>query len=461
MDQPITIPIILKLAYPSVLEQIIAAAIGLTDLVVAGRTGTGDAQHAAAAAAVGAMGYLQWFAGLMTTALGVGATAIVARAIGSNRTRMANRTAGTAFAAAVLVGVVVALMFFFGARQFVWLFGLHDAAADMGVQYLQIMCWTICFQTAGQIGTACLRGAGDTVRPMLVTLAITLVNGIASPALTFGWWGLPAWGVRGNATGTLLAFFVSGIFTLAFLLGGRAGIALRLRHFRIIPHILARVVKIGMPSWFESMLLWAGQSVVVILVMRQVDDAFGESGLTLAAHTAVLRIESLAFLPGFGFGIACSTLVGQFLGAKKPEQAQRAAVLSNRLAILTMTVAAVPMMLMPRLLLGTLVDSKAVVALGIWPLIIAGIAQPGFAVAIAKSAALKGAGETVSPMIATIAGMCGRVLLILAVIPILAHFHHANWGLDLVWVCIFLDLSFRGGFLHLVFRRGKWKQIRV
>lgn len=461
VDRPITVGVILSLAYPSVIEQIIASAIGITDMVVGGHTGHTDAERAAAAAAVTAMGYLQWFAALMTTALGVGATAIVARAIGSGRMNTANRVAGTVCTAAMMVGVPVALLFYFAAPQFAALSGLHDLAADMCVQYLQVMCWTLCFQSFGLIGAACLRGAGDTVRPMLVTIAITLVNGVASPALTFGWWGLPAWGVRGNATGTLLAFVVSGVFTFGFLLRGRAGLALRLRHFRIIPHLLGRVVKIGLPSWLESMLLWAGQSAVVWLVMKQVDDAVGASGATLAAHGATLRIESLAFLPGFGFGIACSTLVGQFLGARKPAEAQRAAVLSNRLAVITMTVAALPMVVFAGPLLKVMVDSRAVVQLGVWPLIIAALAQPGFAVAIAKSAALRGAGETFSPMIATIAGMGGRVVVILALMAVLAHFGKAAWGLNLVWICIFLDLSFRGIFLHAVFRRGKWKLVRV
>ena len=221
------------------------------------------------------------------------------------------------------------------------------------------------------------------------------------------------------------------------------------------------MIKIGLPSWLENMLLWVGQSVVVILVMRQVDDAWNASGATLAAHGATLRIESLAFLPGFGFGIACSTLVGQFLGAKKPAEAQRAAQLSNRMAIATMSLAALPMLIFAAPLLRVLVDSDTVVKMGVLPLIIAGLAQPGFAVAIVKSAALRGAGETVSPMIATISGMCGRVILILAAMPILIHYHHADWGLNLVWICIFLDLSFRGIFLSVVFARGKWKNVKI
>src|SRR4029077_16078667 len=115
------------------------------------------------------------------------------------------------------------------------------------------------------------------------------------------------------------------------------------------------------------------------------------------------------------FGIACSTLVGQYLGAKKPAEAAHAVALSNRLAIATMTLAALPMILFPRYLVGLLVESGTVMDVGAWPLVLAGLAQPGFAVAIIKSSALKGAGDTVSPMLATITGMVLRLFLVFAI----------------------------------------------
>src|SRR5262249_8159336 len=146
-----------------------------------------------------------------------------------------------------------------------------------------------------------------------------------------------------NATGTLLSFVVAGVVTLGFLLSGYAGLKLGLHHLRIVPHVLARVARIALPTWMENLLLWSGQSAIAMLVMRGVDKAVGIEGITMATHNATLRIESLAFLPGFGFGIACSALVGQYLGAKKPDEARHAAVLCNRLAVSTMALAAVPM----------------------------------------------------------------------------------------------------------------------
>jgi putative MATE family efflux protein len=460
-DLPVNVATIMSLALPTIMEQLVSALVGVVDTWVAGRTGPDAETHAAVAAAVGTMTYLQWFAGLMVSALGVGAMAIVARSIGARKPRVATRVAGTVCSAAFLVGLVTAAIFYFLPWPVVYVFGLRGTAAEYGVQYLQIMSLTVCLQSAGQIGMACLRGAGDTLRPLLVTIAIVLINGVASPALTFGWFGAPAMGIRGNAIGTLLAFAAAGVMTLALLLSDAAGLRLRLKHFRIVPRLLTRVLRIGMPSWLEGMLLWGGQVAIVMLVISPTDLAIGVNGVTMAAHTAVLRIESFAFLPGFGFGIACSTLVGQYLGAKKPKEAAHAVALSNRLAVITMTLAALPMLAVPRFLVGLMVKSGDVMNVGALPLLLAGLAQPGFAVAIIKSSALKGAGDTVSPMLSTITGMVLRIILVFAVMAVFKRAGHAAWGLLAVWICIFIDLNYRAVYTSAVFRTGKWRFKKV
>jgi Na+-driven multidrug efflux pump len=119
------------------------------------------------------------------------------------------------------------------------------------------------------------------------------------------------------------------------------------------------------------------------------------------------------------------------------------------------------MIFFPKELLRFMVDSKDVVELGWVPLIIAGLAQPAFAIAIAKSQALKGAGDTVWPLITTLTGMGGRVVIILGIMWYLARTGHNVWGLTCVWVCIFLDLFYRGIAMEIVFRRGKWKLQKV
>lgn len=465
---PINLKTVLRLAIPTLAEQMLFAVVGLTDAAIAGHTGNNAREIDAASAAVGVMSYLQWFAGITTAALGVGAMAIVSRSIGAKRIRVANRVAGTSIMSALLVGLLVATIFFLFARPIVQATGLTELAADYGIQYLQIMCITLCLQTGAQIGMMCLRGAGDTVRPMVITGLVMVVNFIFSASFTFGWLGMPRWGIQGNAFGTLLAFLFSGVVTMALLVSGTAKLKLQLRHFKIVPHVLWRVLKIGLPSWLEGTLLWVGQFLIVILVINSNDQALSQlagasrAGVTMGAHNNVLRIESLAFLPGFGFGIATSALVGQMLGAGRMADAKRAVYLTLRLAFITMTLAAIPMVLFPSFLLGCLVNSPEMVQMGRWPMILAGLAQPGFAIAIIMGSALKGAGETVLPMVTTLLGIfVVRVPILFFCVWIFTKQGHPEWGLIAVWIGIFTDLAFRGGLNSVGFLRGKWMTKKV
>ncbi len=451
-----TAALVLKLASPAIMEQVLNAVIGLTDTVVAGHLPGTANTISAAAAAVGIMTYLQWFAGLMTAALGVGATAIVARAFGSRRVRMAQRVAGTSVSSAFIISTLLSVVLFVFARPIISVCGLSGLSAQFAQQYLRIMVITISLQTTAQIGMACIRGAGDTVRPMAIMFSVMLVNLIASGAFTYGWFGLPAWGIRGDAFGTLLAYLTGGVSAWVVLFSGLSPIHLRLRHLKIVPHILMRVLKIGIPSWVEGMLLWGGQFLIVVFVINSENDP---NGYLLAAHNAVLRIESISFLPGFGFGIAASTLVGQYLGAGKPEAARLAGKIANRLGLVTMTILALPMIFFPGFMLSLMVNSPPVIKAGFWPLVLAGLSQPAFALAIVLSGALKGAGETVLPMITTVSGILvvRWAVLALCLYWLIQHgFHHQN--LVAVWVAIFIDLNYRGIFNAIVFARGHWQK---
>ncbi len=459
VDRKPTAALVLKLASPAILEQVLAAVIGLTDTVVAGHLPGTANTIAAASAAVGIMTYLQWFAGLMTAALGVGATAIVARAFGSRRARMAQRVAGTSVSSAFIASTLLSVLLYVFARQISYGCGLSGLSAHFARQYLQIMVITISLQTTGQIGMACIRGAGDTVRPMAIMFMVMVVNLVASTAFAYGYFGLPAWGIRGDAFGTLLAYLTGGICAAVVLFTGLSPINLRLRHLRIIPHILTRVLKIGIPSWVEGILLWGGQFLIVIFVINSKNDP---NGYLLAAHNAVLRIESISFLPGFGFGIAASTLVGQYLGAGKPEAAKQAGKIANALALFTMTVLALPMIFCPGFMLALIVNSPPVIKVGFWPLVLAGLAQPAFALAIVFSGALKGAGETVLPMICTVSGILVVRWAVLAIglYWMATHGIHGD-NLIAVWVAIWVDLNYRGIFNAVVYARGRWQSKKL
>ena len=192
------------------------------------------------------------FAALLLSAFAVGATAIVARSMGARRVRVAQRVAGTAIAGAFCVSVCVAALLFLFSSQVAHIAGLRGQAHAFGTSYLHIMVITIALQGAGMIGMACLRGSGDTLRPMLIAGGVAAINIVTSSSFCFGWLGAPAWGLQGNAFGTMLAYLLGGVATLILLLGGWGKLKLQTRHFRIVPHILVRLLRIGLPAWAEA-----------------------------------------------------------------------------------------------------------------------------------------------------------------------------------------------------------------
>jgi len=126
-----------------------------------------------------------------------------------------------------------------------------------------------------------------------------------------------------------------------------------------------------------------------------------------------------------------------------------------------MTAAAAVMVFLPHYMLHFLVDSNDVVNIGVIPLILAGLAQPGFAVQIVKAAALRGAGDTIYPMLATVSGILLRIIVVVTCISILSYYGQAKWGLTAVWIAIFIDLNYRAVFNTFAYRTGKWKVQKI
>jgi Na+-driven multidrug efflux pump len=169
-----------------------------------------------------------------------------------------------------------------------------------------------------------------------------------------------------------------------------------------------------------------------------------------------------AFLPGFGIGMATAALVGQSLGARRPDLARKATMLSTRLALITMTVLALPMIVLPTIMMRLLLKNEHAAEIGLWPMILAGLAQPGFAIAIIMASALKGAGDTYSVMVSTLLGMFAvRIPIVFGIIWLFNWMGHPTLGLTAVWITIFIDLNFRAVYNTAIFKRGKWAEKKV
>jgi putative MATE family efflux protein len=325
-----------------------------------------------------------------------------------------------------------------------------QAPADVvgpGALYLSIVSLTFPLAACLFIGNASLRGSGDTRTPMLVMLAVNGVNiGVAYAAI-YGLGPVPALGVTGSAIGAATARGAGGLIVTLILLRGRSGLHLRLGRLRPDIEQLKRIANIGLPAGAEQLLMRGAQTAFAATVASL-------GTLAYAAHQIALQAESISYMPGFGFAVAATTLVGQGLGARDPTRARADGRLSQWMAVAVMSCMGVIFFLFPAQIIGVFIDDPAVIQLGIWPLRLVAFSQPMLATMMVLGGALRGAGDTRTTLFITAGGLwLVRLPLALLLAP--------RFGLIGAWIAMSVDLNVRGTLAWLRFRGDRWTKLKV
>lgn len=441
---------VLMLALPVMAEQMLNMMVGLTDTYVANHL-RDKSVVAASAAAVGTIGYITWFIGLLTGAVGTGSTALVARATGARHRSLANSVCGQSVMAAVVVGIFLGVATYIFAPTIVRLTALPSNAQGFALSYIKLFAFAIPLMMLQFIGSACLRGAGDTTTPAKVMAIVGVVNIFCSIGLTYGRWGLPELGFNGIAAGTVIAYTIGGLIQLYVLISGRGGVRLHLHRLR--PHFetIRRVLRIGIPSGVEGLMIWLAQFGVVIVI-----NAVDETSRMGAAHVNTIRIESISFLSGFAFAMAAATLVGQNLGRHDRTAAERAGYLSYLAGGTVMVVMGVLFVFFAQIPAGWIAEDPAVAALTAQCLRITGTTQIVFAASMIFAGALRGAGDTVAVMLINLSSVVGVRFVGVMIVG-----WWLRMGLAAIWVVLCCELVVRGLLIFGRFYHGKWKTIRV
>jgi putative MATE family efflux protein len=319
----------------------------------------------------------------------------------------------------------------------------------LSTTYLTTVAATLAFATLLYLGNACMRGAGDTRTPLYVMLVVNIVNIVVAWTLINGLFGLPKLGVWGSALGAASGQVVGGTIVLALLLRGKSGVQLRLAGLRPDWDMIRRILRVGMPTGLEQLFFRIGNMAYVRVLASLGVAAY-------AANQVAINGWSLSFMPGFGFAVAATTLVGQSLGARAPDSAERGGYVAYRMGAGLMAVIGLVMIFFPEQIMGFFTNDQEVIGLGALPLQVMGFVQPMLAASMIFAGALRGAGDTRWPMIIT-AGCIWLVRLPLAYLFAIVF----GWGLVGAWSAMSLDMVLRGTFNFLRFRGGGWKTIQV
>jgi putative MATE family efflux protein len=301
------------------------------------------------------------------------------------------------------------------------------------------------------IGTACLRGAGDTVSGLIAMIVINVVNVTISWASVLYFVEQPQLQWEGIALGTAAGYVVGGLIILLLLLRGRAGLKLRWSLLRPDYDLLRRILRVGIPGAFDSL-------SVILCQMWFVSIVNDLGTVAAAAHGIALKIEALSYLPGSAFQIAATTLSGQYLGAKDERSATRSVLMALAVGGGLMTIAGLAFFFIPEKLVAIFINAeqKEVAAAAAPLLRIIAFGTPTLAVMMVLSGALRGAGDTRWPLLVTLVGF-----LVFRIPTALLLTQYWHWGVEGAWFAMVVDITVRCLLVLYRFWHGGWKKTVV
>jgi putative MATE family efflux protein len=446
--------LVLGLAWPVLLQQLLILSVGFSDRLLAGRFQRVDAaDQVASQAAQTSASYLLWFISSYNVLVTVGSTAVVARCVGAGDRRAAVHATNQALLLAALLGLLATAAGLIFLPQIVAVLQLKGHAAGLAADYLRPLFALLVCQTVEAAGVACLVGAGDTRTGLAVLGGVAILN---LPLAWLFFWGLgplPGMGFTGIAVGTAVTHALGAAAILIVLARGRAGLRLVPRLLRPDRALLARLLRVSLPAGTDSLSVAVGQ-LIFVGVVNELGDAAG------GAHGIALQWEALAYQSGAAVGTATLALVSQFLGAGRPDKAARAGWVSFALGGGLMCFMGALFFTFARPMFRLFcpdAGQEVVVETGVPVLRLVAFAMPALASCMIFTAALRGAGDTRVPVLFTWLGF----FLVRIPLALLLTGPAVGLGLLGAWLAMFADLFVRGAFFLARFAGGRWRAARV
>ena len=292
---------------------------------------------------------------------------------------------------------------------------------------------------------AALRAAGDVRTPLWAGVLAGTVNVFANWVLIYGNLGMPRLGVAGAAMASNFALIAMALYFVWLWARRRLLLTPGQGSWRPDFDLQRRLIRVGTPAGIESGLFQVG-----LMLFQRIMAVFGTN--VIAAYSVGSMLLSFSFIPGVAYSMAAATLVGQYLGAGDPDRAEHEGWRSNTMAIVTMTTFGILLAVFARPIADVFTDDAEVIELTILALTIFGFAHPFMAVEFAIGGALRGAGDTIFPMISVFSGL---VVVRLGLATVLVTFFDAP--IDWVWSVLIIDYALKAVLLIGRFRGGSWK----
>jgi len=431
------------LAIPMMLEMAMEAVFAVVDIAFVSRLGTN------AIAAVGLTEALITVLYAIAIGLGMGVTAMISRRIGAKDPVAAAYVMGQAIWVGVAVAIVIGVLGVTFAADLLRMMGASEGVVAEGRGFTAMLLGgnaSILFLFLLNAG---FRGAGDA--PVALR-SLTLANGLniaLDPCLIFGLGPFPELGVTGAAVATTIGRSIGVAYLFWYLFGGKGRLQFQLRNLAIAPDLIVRMIRISIGG-IGQFLIATSSWIAIIRVVALYGSA------PIAAYTIAIRLIEFVFLPAWGLGNAAATLVGQNLGAARPDRAEKSVWIASRYNVIFMTVLGVIFVVFAPQIVSLFSADEEIRNYGVSCLRILGLGYPIYAVGMIVVQALNGAGDTRTPSILNF------IVFWLIQIPLAYWLATAvGFGPNGVFMSIVFSESVLTILAVLVFRRGKWRTLQV
>jgi putative MATE family efflux protein len=432
---------VFSLAIPAALKHLVDILQILIDMIMVGMVSV----HALAA--VGMSMQFMMVVNVLMTLYVVGGNAMVARFIGQRRKHRASALVFGLLLVALFLSLFVTIPTFTYAEELFALMGAQNEVIQEGGIYFGILACGMSLMFLDALFYNVLSAAGDTKNSLYIKLLSAALNALLNYVLIFGHFGFEAMGIAGAAYATLLAYAFN-VAAYLWLLGAFGSLGKRKElPLRIVPLVRVRdLVRAWHVGW--SAALERGISSLSFLVFVSIITWYGTT--ELAGYQVGLRIEGIAFMPGFGFSIAAMALVGQYIGARDYERAYRAGIISGRIAYAFMGFVGVCLILFSQSAAALFTDDPQTIAVASLYLILVGLAQIPLALNFVYSAALRGAGATKTTLYINV--------LSLWLFRILPSYGAYTMGFGVIWIFIIMNLEtlVKGVIYWYFYRKKGW-----
>jgi putative MATE family efflux protein len=430
---------ILKISLPAGFNSLLDMLQVITDLIMVGTISA----FAVAAVGIGLQSLMFVFAVL--TLFHVGTNALISRFYGAGKMKRASLALSTLYLFAFGLSLVVAPLWYFGSSELYVLFGVSPEVRELGQSYVQILTLMMPFIFVKLVFITALSATGDTKTPMFVKLISIVLNIGLNYLLIFGHFGFPTLGVQGASIATVIVNMLELMVYLSLYNRKKMPFAPMIRFSK---NLLKRALKVGLPASYERSLTMGSFMLFTAIIAD-----YGTE--VMAGYQIGLRIEGLAFMPGIGFTIAAMALMGQGLGAKKPEQSREDVLLVLKYAIGLMFFLSFFMIFTPEFIVAFFTNDAQTIKEASLYLKIVGLSQIPLAFNFVLSGALRGAGDSKRTLRINLTS-----LWFVRIIPAFVLSWYFN---DIIWVYIAMisDTFVKAFFLWKAFDKGDWQKIRV